>query len=100
LTWQNPLTFVFLYYNNVFLIFLKIKIDPGNPVTWSKPGTRALDRACHLTGFKNSGQRFYIHLSCGSQNKIEATKLTFYKHQPKMDRDYCVSSSLDEISLF
>jgi hypothetical protein len=39
LTWQNPLTFVFLYYNNVFLIFLKIKIDPGNPVTWSKPGT-------------------------------------------------------------
>jgi hypothetical protein len=25
--------------------FFKKKIDPDDPVTWSKPGTRALDRA-------------------------------------------------------
>ena len=39
----NPLTFVFFTKPRRF--DLKKRIDPGNPVTMSKPKTRTLDRA-------------------------------------------------------
>jgi len=46
----NPLIFVFLLKQRRF-DFLKNGINPGDSMTWSKPRTRALDRA----EFKNYG---------------------------------------------
>jgi hypothetical protein len=39
----NSLTFFLLKQRR--FDFFKKKFDPDDPVTWSKPGTRALDRA-------------------------------------------------------
>ena len=36
------------------MILKKIRIDPDDPVTRSKPGTRALDQVDHRARFKNS----------------------------------------------
>jgi len=60
LTWKNPVAtrwLLFFYFIllkwRCFEFFLKIKIDPVDPVTRSKPGTRVLNRAGYWTKFKN-----------------------------------------------
>ena len=63
----NPLTFFFFTKTTPFWIFFKIGIDSTDPVTRSKPGTQALDRA----GFKNYGHIpycFNIQCLCYHQN--------------------------------
>jgi hypothetical protein len=55
-TGLQPVDFFLVFYeNDAVLNFFKIGIDPANLVTRSKPGTRVLDRAGHLAGFKNYG---------------------------------------------
>ena len=44
----NPLTFVFFIKTTLF--WFKKKTNPADPVTWSKPKTRALDWADYRTG--------------------------------------------------
>ena len=51
----NPLTFFLLKRHHFDL--KKKRIDPGDPVTRSKPGTRALDRV----GSKNYGFKLIFH---------------------------------------
>jgi hypothetical protein len=44
--WLQPVDFyIFFLLKRRRFDFLKIGIDPGDPMTRSKPGTRALDRA-------------------------------------------------------
>jgi hypothetical protein len=53
----QPVDFCFFFFTKTtpFWIFFKIGIDPAASVTWSKSGTRALDRA----RFKNYGFKGY-----------------------------------------
>jgi len=55
----QPVDFCFCFFTKMtlFWIFLKIGIDPADPVTRSKPGTRAFDRA----GFKNYDANYYSY---------------------------------------
>ena len=58
------------------IFFLKI-IDLGNPMTWSKPGTQALDRADYLAGFKNYD--IYNKIEIKQLNLILYIQLTFIR---------------------
>ena len=54
----NPLTFVFFLLKQRRFNFKKKRIDPGDPVIWSKPETRVLERAGHRPGFKNYDREY------------------------------------------
>jgi len=63
------LTFVFLLKRHRFDFFKK-KIDPADPVTRSKPGTRALDRA----GFEN----YVINASASKYYKTMCLVIVYF----------------------
>ena len=63
----------FLLKRRRFEFFFKIGIDSADPVTRSKPGTQALDRAGHWAGFRNYGYVpycFIIQCLCYHHNII------------------------------
>ena len=53
----NPLTFVLFFTKTMLFWFKKKRIDPGDPMTQSKPGARALDRAGYRARSKNYGPK-------------------------------------------
>ena len=76
----------FLFFTKMmpFWIFLEIKINLANPLTRSKPGTRALDWA----GFKN----YTLNKSCCSSLRFKAAGL----QSDKM----CVRKNLEDTNVW